>query len=139
MQRIAIVGGGIAGLSAAYRLEREGYQPVVLEASGKVGGVMRSERINGYLVEHGPNSIQAHSPLIDQLIRELGLESRRVRASDAARTRYVVKGGRPEAVPLAPGALLASRLFGSSAKLRLLREPFIPRADGEIEESVADF
>lgn len=139
MQRIAIVGGGIAGLSAAHRLEREGYQPVVLEASGSVGGVIRSERTDGYLVEHGPNSIQAHSPLIERLIRELGLESRRVRASEAARTRYVVKDRHPEAVPLAPGALLASRLFGPSAKFRLLREPFIPRADGEKEESVADF
>ncbi len=139
MPDVAVIGGGIAGLSAAYRLEQSGADVVVLESRARVGGVIRSESVDGYLLEHGPNSIQARTPHLERLIVELGLERDRMEASEAARVRYIVKGRRPVAAPASPARLFTSPLFGAGAKLRVMREPFVPAADPNVEESVADF
>ncbi|MEX0820543.1 MAG: protoporphyrinogen oxidase [Rhodothermales bacterium] len=139
MARVAVIGGGIAGLTAAYRLMKEGMVPVIFEASDRAGGVIRSERDGGFLFEHGPNSIQASTDALETLVQNLDLVDARVSASDAARVRYIVKDGVPVEAPTAPHKLLSSELFRAGAKLRLLREPFVPPADPEVEESVADF
>lgn len=139
MPDVAVIGAGIAGLSAAYRLEQRGFDVAVLEARSSVGGVIRSEQVDGYLVEHGPNSIQSRTPQIEALVRELGLTDQRIEASDAARMRYIVKDRRPVAAPISPTALFTSSLFGAGAKLRLMREPFVPPGDEIEQESVADF
>lgn len=139
MSTVGVIGAGIAGLTAAYRLRSEGFEPVVLESEDRAGGVIRSEQANGFLIEHGPNSIQSNSPLLDELIERHGLEESVVRAGSAARNRYIVRDSRLEPAPLSPMKLVGSGLFGRKAKLRLLREPFVPpyRSDGE--ESVASF
>lgn len=139
MPDVVVIGGGIAGLSAAYRLEQSGLSVVLLEAQPRVGGVIESQRIDGYLLEHGPNSIQARTQHLERLFTELGLASERIEASDAARVRYIVKGGRPVPAPASPAKLFGSALFGAGAKLRLMREPFVPPGDPNSEESVADF
>ena len=134
-----VVGAGISGLSAAYSLQQAGFTVTVLERAADIGGVIRSERTAGYLLEHGPNSIQSSTPLLDRFIRELDLSPARVRASAAARVRYIVRNGRPVAAPVSPTALFTSSLFGASAKLRLMREPFVAAGDAHVDESVADF
>ncbi len=139
MSTVGVIGAGIAGLTAAYRLRSEGHEPVVLESEDRTGGVIRSEHANGFLVEHGPNSIQSNSPLLDELIERHDLEESVVRAGSAARNRYIVRDGRLEPAPLSPMKLVGSGLFGRRAKLRLLREPFVPPRRSNAEESVASF
>ncbi|PSQ79089.1 MAG: protoporphyrinogen oxidase, partial [Bacteroidetes bacterium QH_6_63_17] len=84
MPAVGVIGAGIAGLAAAYRLHRAGVSVRVLEATDRTGGVIRSESTEGFLVEHGPNSIRAGSVELERLIDELDLQNERVWANDAA-------------------------------------------------------
>jgi oxygen-dependent protoporphyrinogen oxidase len=136
---IAIIGAGITGLTAAFYLQRKGIPVTVYEASGHVGGVIRSLRQDGYLAEFGPNTVLETSPKISQLIRDAGLESRRLDPDPRAEARYVVRYKRPIAMPNSPLGFLTTGLFTAKAKLAVLREPFVPaRRDGQ-EESIAQF
>jgi len=139
MKSVAIIGGGIAGLVSGYRLMQLGVEVTLFEASHRTGGCIRSERSGGYLVEYGPNTIQTKTDLIDHLVAELGLRDQQLFAGDEAKNRYVVRNGKPVPVPTSPPALLKTRLFSTKAKLRVLREPFIPPVNGQVEESVAEF
>jgi oxygen-dependent protoporphyrinogen oxidase len=136
---IAIVGGGITGLTAAFRLRQRGLPVTVYESSGRVGGVIRSVRQDGYLAEFGPNSVLDISPMIRALITDLDLESRRIYSDPGAENRYLVRGRQPVQMPASPPGFLTCKLFSWGAKLALLREPFLPKAPAEREESVADF
>jgi oxygen-dependent protoporphyrinogen oxidase len=136
---VAVIGGGITGLTAAWHLQRAGIPVVVFEAGGTAGGVMGSVRDGDWLWETGPNTLFESSPEIRTFIEQLGLGARRLEASPVARTRYVVRGGRPVALPDSPLKFAVSPLLSWPAKLRLLREPFIGRAPVAIDESVATF
>jgi oxygen-dependent protoporphyrinogen oxidase len=139
MKPVAIIGGGITGLTAAYTLKQRGASVILLEASDRMGGVIQSVRRDGYLAEFGPNSILETSPIISNLLRDLGLESRRVYSSPAAEKRYVVRNQRPVEIPTSPAGFLTTPLFSLPAKLRVLAEPFIRRAPAGVEESIAQF
>ena len=136
---VAILGGGIAGLTAAFELEQQGIEFELFEASDHVGGKIRSERIDGFIVEHGPNSLQSSSPLLQRVIQTCGLEEHQIFAHEAAKKRYVVRNSIPTALPSSPPDLLSSGYFSWSTKLRLAREPFIAKYEGNNEESVAQF
>src|SRR3954469_6576235 len=99
MKSVAIIGAGITGLTAAYRLQRQGIPVTVYEAAERVGGPMQSVRRNGYLAECGPNSILETSSAISELVKDLGLEARRVYANPEAKNRYIVRNGKPTAAP----------------------------------------
>ncbi len=139
MKTVAVVGGGISGLTVAFRLFLEGVDVTLYESSPFAGGVIRSEKVDGYLIEHGPNSIQSKSRHLDQLIDSAGLAPDVMEADRAAARRYIVRNGTPVAAPTSPAAFLKTSLFSTSAKLRLLREPFISPAPLDLEESVAAF
>src|SRR5437899_2711492 len=139
MNPVAIIGAGVTGLTAAFYLKRKGIPVTVYESSGRVGGVIRSLRQDGYLAEFGPNTLLETSPKIGQLIRDAGLESRRLDPDPKAEARYVVRYRRPIAMPGSPLGFFTTPLFSSRAKLAVLREPFVPpRRDGK-EESIAEF
>ncbi len=110
----------------------------LVEATDAVGGVMQTSRRDGYLVEHGPNSCMLTGEL-SALIDAIGLTAAVRPAAPQAQRRFIVRDGRPLAVPMSPVAMLRSPLFSFGAKLRILREPFIsPRTD-DSDESVAEF
>lgn len=131
-----VVGGGLAGLTAAFRVAREGGDVALLESSRRAGGVIRTEERNGYLLEAGPNTVRLTAPL-RALIEALGL-SGEVLLADPRAPRYVDFGGRLHAVPMSPGSLARTRLLSAAGKLRLLSEPFRPRGGGG-DESVREF
>jgi oxygen-dependent protoporphyrinogen oxidase len=139
MKSVAIIGAGITGLTAAFYLKRQGVPVTVYEAGRRVGGVIQSLRQDGFLAEFGPNTILETSPKIAQLVRDAGLESRKLATDPQAEARYVVRYGRPIEMPGSPLGFFTTPLFTAKAKLAVLREPFIkPRRDG-VEESIAQF
>ena len=139
MKTVAVIGGGITGLTAAFYLKRKGVPVTLYEASGRVGGVIQSLRQDGYLAEFGPNTLLETSPKIGQLVRDAGLQARRLDPDPQAEARYVVRYRRPVEMPAKPIGFLTTELFSLKAKLAVLREPFIkPRRDG-VEESIGQF
>lgn len=136
---VVVVGAGLSGLTAALRLLLAGVRVEVLDAGDRPGGVIGSRRRDGVLYELGPNSGLDTTPLIDTLLKDAGVLGEKIGAEAAAARRYVIRGGRPVALPTSPGAFIASPLFSWRAKLRLLREPFIAPAPPQVEESVAAF
>src|SRR5262245_48341396 len=139
MKPVAIIGAGITGLTAAFYLKRKGIPVALYEASGRVGGVIQSERREGYLIEGGPNTILGKSPHLRQLVQDAGLESRRIETDPKAEARYLVRDKRPVAMPTSPTEIFTSELLNTKAKLALLREPFVPARRDDKEESVAEF
>jgi oxygen-dependent protoporphyrinogen oxidase len=139
MKPIAIIGAGITGLTAAFYLKRAGVPVTVFEGGNRVGGVIQSLRKDGFLAESGPNTILETSPKIAQLVRDAGLESRKLATDSKAEARYVVRYGRPIEMPGSVPGFFTTKLFTAQAKLAMLREPFIkPRRDG-VEESIGQF
>jgi oxygen-dependent protoporphyrinogen oxidase len=139
LKSVAIIGAGITGLTAGFYLQRKGVPVTLYEAGGRVGGVIQTLRQNGYLAEFGPNTILETSPRIRQLVRDAGLEAKRLDPDPKAEARYVVRYHRPIAMPGSPLGFLTTRLFTTRAKLAVLQEPFVPaRRDGK-EESIAEF
>ena len=124
MKSVAIIGAGITGLTAAFYLKRAGVPVTVFEASRRAGGVIESVRKDGFLAESGPNTILETSPKIAQLIRDAGLEARKLATDPDSEARYVVRYGRPIEMPGSPLGFFASRLFSAGAKFAVLREPF---------------
>jgi protoporphyrinogen/coproporphyrinogen III oxidase len=152
--RIAIVGGGVAGLVAAYELElaRAAGEPdgaveyTLFEAGDRLGGVVRSEVVNGVVLERGPDSFLTEKPAAAELSRELGLEGELVPSNDRARKTYIVVKNRLVALPdglmfLVPTKLiptLTTRLFSLRTKIRMgLELLHAPRRQGHGDEAVA--
>jgi oxygen-dependent protoporphyrinogen oxidase len=139
MASVAIVGGGVTGLTAAYCLKQRGSRVVVYEATDRAGGVIRSERRDGYLAELGPNSMSAVPPEVTTLLSSLQLDASRIMASPAARTRYIARRGKLIPLPLTPSEVLTTRLLSNSAKLAVFGEPLVETSDSPMDESVAAF
>ena len=131
-----VVGAGIAGLAAALELQGAG-EVVVVDASDRPGGVLRTDHVAGFVVERGPNTFRV-SPPFRESIRSLGLDGEILPAGPAGRQRFVYRDGELGAAPLTPIACARSALLSTRGKLRLLAEPFVRRGDGG-GESVAEF
>lgn len=139
MTPVAVIGGGITGLTAAFSLQRSGLPVVLYEASSRVGGVIQSIRRDGFLAEFGPNTILETSPRIAQLVRDAGLQERRINPDPRASARYVVRYQRPVEMPGSPLGFFTTELFSLRAKWAVLKEPFVPPRQDGVEESIAQF
>ena len=118
---IAVVGGGLTGLTAAWRLHCSGHRVRVFERNAVPGGSIVSLEQGGWLVEGGPNSLQETTEVAG-VLRELKLDGERAAVSPLAQKRFIVRGGRPIMVPLSPAGLLTSPLFSWRGRVRVLSE-----------------
>lgn len=140
MTRVAIVGGGIAGLATAHALRAQtpDAEILVLEAGDRVGGNIRSETVGGYLCEAGPDGFLDNAPDTLAFVNAIGLTPRLLPSRDAARRRYIFRDGRLHAVPTSAGAFATSRLLSIGSKLRVMMEPLAARAPRH-DESILSF
>lgn len=136
---MAIVGGGIAGLAVAHavRAQAPHIEVVVLEGHDRVGGNIRSDRIDGFLCEAGPDGFLDNAPPTLALVDSLGLAPRLQPSRDAARRRFIFRRGRLHDVPLSPPAFASTGLLSAFAKLRVVAEPFAARAPHHDESILA--
>jgi len=153
LRRVVVIGGGISGLAAAYTLARarQAGAPVeemLIEASDRLGGVIRTETIDGFRIEAGPDSFLAEKPQAAALARELGLGGDLMGSNDHARRTYILHQGRLEPLPdglmfLVPTRLwpmVTTRLLPLRTKLAAARELWAsPPAGDRGDESVASF
>ena len=150
MKRIAIIGGGISGLSAAFYLEKARaagaeLEYTLFESGQRLGGCMSSDRIEGCLVEAGPDSFLTEKPWATILCQELGIADQLIGSNDAQRKTYIVVKGRSGVMPdglmfmvptkFVPTAL--SPLFSWSTKLRMAQELLHPPRPMQGDETVA--
>jgi protoporphyrinogen/coproporphyrinogen III oxidase len=149
MKRIAIIGGGISGLAAAFTLEKERQEGTaeyaLYEFSSRLGGVLVTEQVDGCLIEGGPDSFLTEKPWAADLCRELGLEDQLIGSNDRERKTYIFLKGRLVEIPdglmfMVPTKILPmimSPLFSVRTKVRMAREWFHPPRKPENDESVA--
>jgi protoporphyrinogen/coproporphyrinogen III oxidase len=151
MKRIAIIGGGISGLSAAFLLEQQRragvpLQYVIFESAPRSGGVLLTEHVDGCVVEAGADSFLTEKSWAADLCRQIGLCDQLIGSNDAARKTYILVKGKLVAIPdglmfMVPTRILPilfSPLFSLGTKLRIAREWFHPR-NRPGDESVASF
>ena len=133
--KVVIIGGGISGLAAAYRLleqrtqSNRKFEILLLEASAYLGGIIRTERRDGFLLEGGPDSFISEKPEAVALAKRLGLESRLIETNEEYRRSFIVRGGKLHAVPegfqlLAPTRFwpfVTSSIFSWPGKARMQR------------------
>ena len=150
MKRIAIIGGGISGLSAAYTIEkkRQSGTPVdyvLFESSPRLGGVVATERVDGCLVEAGPDSFLTEKPWAADLCSKIGLSDQLIGSNDSERKTYIVAKGKllemPDGlmfmVPTKIVPTVMSPLFSLRTKIRMVTEWFHPRRNAAEDETVA--
>ena len=143
---IVVVGGGITGLAAAFEAARRGAKCLVLESSPATGGLIRTERTDGFTIDAGPDSLLVQKPAAIQLCEELGLSSQ-LMTTRQPRTAFVLHNGRLHAlpspsvlgIPTSLAALLRYDLLDWPARLRVALEPLIPEPQKKDDESVAAF
>lgn len=150
--RVAIVGGGLAGLVAAHRLGEEAAKSarsleiVIFEQGARLGGAVETVERDGYLIERGADSFLTKPEML-ALCRALDLENELLPTDPHYRGALVLHKGRPVSVPLGFSLMSPSRLWPIlstplldwSGKLRLLREPFIPARREQTDESLESF
>jgi protoporphyrinogen/coproporphyrinogen III oxidase len=133
-QHVGIIGGGISGLTTAFLLKRKGLDVTVFERSDTLGGNIQTITRDGYTIEQGPNSL-LRSPKLIELIKLLNLENEVLPADAAAKTRYILSGGKLEA--MGPKSFV-NGYFSLKTILGLISEPFVfSKSPGH--ESVAEF
>src|SRR5579872_1974716 len=150
MKHIAIIGGGISGLSAAFYLERLRQEGVSLdytlyESSDRFGGSMFSEHVDGCVVEAGPDSFLTEKPWAQTLARDIGLEDQLIGSNDPQRKTYILVNGKLVVIPdglmfMVPTKLLPivfTPLFSWGTKLRMAAEWLHPPRRSKEDETVA--
>ncbi|HEY9773910.1 MAG TPA: protoporphyrinogen oxidase [Planktothrix sp.] len=151
--KVVVVGGGIAGLTAAYRLgaaSRQKGSPVevlLLEAGTRLGGIISTATYEGSVIEHGPDSFITTKPAALKLCKELGLENNVIATDSRFRRAFVAFQNKLHPVPegffmMAPSRvmpLLQSSLFSFSGKVRILSEPMVPAKSKIEDESLSSF
>jgi oxygen-dependent protoporphyrinogen oxidase len=143
---VAVIGGGIAGLAAAYELHRRKVPFHLFERAPRLGGVILSEHVDGFTFDAGPDALLIQKPAAIALCRELGLGDRLFPTTEP-RQAFILRAGRlyplPESsvlgIPRDVRALAATRLFSVAGKARMALELLVPPSRDDGDESIASF
>jgi len=143
---VAVIGGGISGLTAAYQLHKEGTSFVLIEKSDRLGGVIFTEQVADFTIDAGPDSLLIQKPAAVELCAELGLHNQLVPTLQP-RTAYIVRNGTLHSLPKGSvfgiptnlEALLASHYLSLQAKIRMALDLVLPPKTDDSDESVASF
>jgi oxygen-dependent protoporphyrinogen oxidase len=152
-KRVVVIGGGITGLTAAYRLTQAArtrevpLEVILLEASGRLGGTVATHFQDGLLMEQGPDCFLSAKPGGVRLCEELGLSDELISTTTQYRQSFIVRAGRLVPVPqgfylMAPGSwrsLLTTPVFSWRGKLRMALDLVVPRRTATADESLAQF
>jgi oxygen-dependent protoporphyrinogen oxidase len=151
VSRIVVIGGGISGLAAAHRLIELNptTQVTLIEASARLGGTIRTDEREGFLLERGPDSFISEKPEAVALAKRLGIESRLIETNAKYRRSFIVRNGRLRPVPqgfqlMAPSRIwpfLTTDIFSLGGKARMAADLVLPRrtTNGVSDESLSSF
>jgi protoporphyrinogen/coproporphyrinogen III oxidase len=134
-----VVGGGVSGLTAAFRLADGGASVHIVEREERPGGTARTTREDGWCCDWGPNGFLTNVTDTVDLAADLGIDNELVPASELAKRRYLWRDGRLVALPMSPPAFATTPLIGLGAKMRVLGEPFATPRDPDVDETVYEF
>lgn len=129
MKKIAIIGAGITGLSAAFYAKKNGNEVTVFEKDSRIGGVIRTFRKNGFIYETGPSTSVVSLPEVVELFEDLKIGNLLEEAPNIAGNRYIFKKGSLHALPSGPLSGLSTPLFSFRDKFGILLEPFRKRGE----------
>jgi oxygen-dependent protoporphyrinogen oxidase len=152
MKKIIIIGGGIAGLAAAYCIQKEisegaSLECVLLEGGDRFGGKIATERSDGFVIERGPDSFISQKPAAIQLCQQLGIGDHLVSTNPGTPNTYVYTGGKLVTMPDGLSLMIPTKflpfaltpLFSLPGKIRMAFDLLIPRKADESDESLASF
>nr|CAD1837029.1 unnamed protein product [Ananas comosus var. bracteatus] len=134
IKSVAIVGAGVSGLAAAYKLKSNGVRVTVFEAEERAGGKIRTNSENGFIWDEGANTMTESEMEVGRLIDDLGLRDKQ-QLPIAQNKRYIVRNGMPQLIPSNPIALITSSILSPKSKLKLLMEPFLWKQSGTMSSA----
>ena len=145
--KVIVIGGGISGLAVCYFLSKRGIRPVLVEKSGRLGGLIQTDHIAGCDLEAGPDSFIAAKTSVAALAHELGISDQIIGSNDQARRIFIRKNGKLLPMPkgmsmMVPGELLPalrSPLFSTATKVRFFRERMLPPRERTGDVSIDEF
>ncbi|MDG1139531.1 MAG: protoporphyrinogen oxidase [Opitutales bacterium] len=138
-KKICILGGGLSGLSTAWKKMRQGHEITLIESSPRLGGVLQSEQRNGYLLDYGANTLSLRNQETSDILEDMGVLKYALDANPNANKRFIVRNQKLVSLPLNFSSFLSSSFLSPLGKLRLLLEPFIQRGNHDGMETVASF
>lgn len=145
VKSVAVVGGGISGLAAAFKLKSYGLDVTLFEAEERAGGKLRSVSRDGLIWDEGANTMTESEMEVSGLLDNLGLRGKQ-QFPIAQNERYIVKNGKPKMIPTNPFALIKSDFLSTKSKFQLVLEPLFWRSaaknkvfDENSKESVKEF
>ncbi len=145
MKRVVVVGGGVAGLTTALHLKdragevADGVEVILLEGRDQLGGNIRTDRENGWIIEWGPNGYLDNVATTSALVKRLGLAAQVQRADERAAKRFLYRNGRLHLLPTNPLAFLSSPVLSLRGRLRVLLEPFSRSPELGVDQTIYDF
>ncbi|CAN0238641.1 unnamed protein product, partial [Chrysoparadoxa australica] len=136
---IAVLGGGISGLSTAWYLKKKGFEVTLFEAQEDTGGVIRSVSNQYSVFDFGPNTIRDKTGSVSEMITDLGLEDEVLSMSEGSKTRFIVKNGELKKIKQNPISFLFSDVLSWKGKKVLFSEPIRKSLKSDSDESIGSF
>jgi oxygen-dependent protoporphyrinogen oxidase len=142
MKRVAVIGGGISGLSALHFIRTrlaDRCHVKLFEKENRLGGTIGTDRSNGFISDWGPNGFLDKVPLTLKVVSELGLDNLLERANPKSDNRFIYRNNRLHAISPSPLKFMKSPLLSLGGRARILAEPFISAKSDDNDESIYDF